>query len=283
VPLFRSPFLRRFYAESLAVKIAAIHTRSMVTTQAHGHGPATADAQEIARFSALAETWWDPSGPMAPLHQLNPARLGYIRDRITAHYGRSLQDPKPLDGLTVLDIGCAGGLLSEPLTRLGAKVTGIDAAAENIEVARRHAEAMRLEIDYRLASPEDLIAGGARFDAVLALEVVEHVADVTAFVCAAAGLVEPGGLLIASTLNRTAKSFALAIVGAEYLLRWVPAGTHDWRKFLKPSELARSLRTAGLTVEDVSGLTYDPLRKGWNVGRDVDVNYILSASKPGGE
>jgi 2-polyprenyl-6-hydroxyphenyl methylase / 3-demethylubiquinone-9 3-methyltransferase len=251
-----------------------------VTADPQAIGPGSVDAAEIARFSALAATWWDPSGPMAPLHQLNPARLGYIRDRIAGHYGRDAFAPGPIKGLTVLDIGCAGGLLCEPLTRLGARVTGIDAAAENVAVAKSHAEAMRLDIDYRHASPEDLTAEGVRFDAVLALEVVEHVADVDTFLQAAADLVKPGGLLITSTLNRTAKSFALAIVGAEYLLRWLPAGTHDWRKFLKPSELARSLRAAGLTVADLSGLTFDPFRKSWRVGRDVGVNYILTALKP---
>ena len=253
----------------------------MSTTQAYEHPGATADREEIARFSALAKTWWDPQGPMAPLHELNPARLTYIRDRITAHYGRNPKGPASLDGLTVLDIGCAGGLLCEPLARLGAKVAGIDAAAENVEVAQRHAGDVRLEIDYRHASPEDLIGGGETFDVVLALEVVEHVADVQAFVDAAAALLKPGGILIASTLNRTPKSFALAIVAAEYLLRWVPAGTHDWRKFLKPSELARTLRAAGLTVGDLAGLTYDAVHKTWRVGRDVGVNYILSAIKPG--
>ena len=253
----------------------------MSTTQAYEHVNATADREEIARFSALAKTWWDPRGPMAPLHELNPARLTYIRDHVTDHYSRKAMAPAALDGLTVLDIGCAGGLLCEPLTRLGAKVTGIDAAAENIEVARRHAEDMRLVIDYRHASPEDLIGGGETFDVVLALEVVEHVTDVQAFFDAAAALVKPGGLLIASTLNRTPKSFALAIVAAEYLLRWVPAGTHDWRKFLKPSELARALRTSGLAVGDLAGLTYDAVHKTWQVSKDVGVNYILSAVKPG--
>ena len=257
----------------------------MLTTQAHERANATADRDEIARFSALARTWWDPQGPMAPLHELNPARLAFIRDQITAHYRRNPKGTAALDGLTVLDIGCAGGLLCEPLTRLGAKVTGIDAAAENIEVARQHAKDMRLGIDYRHASPEDLIGGGETFDVVLALEVIEHVTDVQAFMDAAAALVKPrrikpGGLLIASTLNRTPKSFALAIVAAEYLLRWVPAGTHDWRKFLKPSELARALRASGLTIGDLSGLSYDAVHKTWQVSRDVGVNYILSAVKP---
>jgi 2-polyprenyl-6-hydroxyphenyl methylase/3-demethylubiquinone-9 3-methyltransferase len=252
----------------------------MLTTQAHEHVNTTADHEEIARFSALAGTWWDPQGPMAPLHELNPARLTYIRDRITAHYARNPKGPAALEGLTVLDIGCAAGLLCEPLTRLGAKVTGIDAAAENIEVARHHATDMRLAIDYRHAAPEDLIGGGETFDVVLALEVVEHVADVQAFMDAAASLVKPGGILIASTLNRTPKSFALAIVAAEYLLRWVPAGTHDWRKFLKPSELARTLRATGLTVGDLAGLSYDAVHKTWQVSKDVGVNYILSAVKP---
>lgn len=249
------------------------HSKSATTT--------TADRDEIARFSALAATWWDPHGPMAPLHELNPARIGYVRDRIAAHYGRNPKNDAPLKGLTVLDIGCAGGLLCEPLTRLGARVTGIDAADDNIAVARQHADDMRLEIDYRHATPEDLIGEDTRFDVVLALEVVEHVADVDAFVRAAAGLVKPGGILIASTLNRTPKSFALAIVGAEYLLRWVPRGTHDWRKFLKPSELARALRAADLTIEDLSGLSYEPLRKTWRITRNVDVNYIVTANRPG--
>jgi 2-polyprenyl-6-hydroxyphenyl methylase/3-demethylubiquinone-9 3-methyltransferase len=251
----------------------------MLTTQAHEHVNTTA-RDEIARFSALARTWWDPQGPMAPLHELNPARLTFIRDQITGRYGHDPKGAAALNGLTVLDIGCAGGLLCEPLTRLGAKVTGIDAAAENIEVARQHAKDMRLVIDYRHASPEDLIGGGETFDVVLALEVIEHVADVQAFMDAAASLIKPGGILIASTLNRTPKSFALAIVAAEYLLRWVPAGTHDWRKFLKPSELARALRTAGLMIGDLSGLTYDAVHKTWQVSRDVGVNYILSAVKP---
>ncbi len=218
---------------------------------------------------------------MAPLHELNPARLGYIRDRIAAHYDRDPKGTAALQGLTVLDIGCAGGLLCEPLTRLGATVTGIDAAAENVEVARQHARDMRLAIDYRNAAPEDLLGGGETFDVVLALEVVEHVTDVQAFLDAAASLVKPGGILIASTLNRTPKSFALAIVGAEYLLRWVPAGTHDWRKFLKPSELARHLRNTGLAVNDLTGLTYDAIHKSWQASRDVGVNYILTATKGG--
>ena len=252
----------------------------MSTTQAYGERSSTADRDEIARFSALAKSWWDPNGPMAPLHELNPARLAYIRDRIAGHFDRNPKGSAALKGLTVLDIGCAGGLLCEPLTRLGAKLTGIDAAEENIEVAKRHAGDMRLAIDYRHAAPEDLIGGGETFDVVLALEVVEHVTDVQAFLDAAAALVKPGGILIASTLNRTPKSFALAIVGAEYLLRWVPAGTHDWRKFLKPSELAQSLRGAGLTVTDLTGLTYDAVHKTWQQGRDVGVNYIVTTIKP---
>ena len=242
---------------------------------------ASVDHAEVARFSELAASWWDPEGPMAPLHRLNPARIAYIRDRIAAHYGRDIAEDAPLKGLTVLDIGCAGGLLCEPLTRLGARVTGIDAAEENIAVAREHAEAMRLKIDYRHAAPEELLDGGPTFDVVLALEVVEHVADIGAFMRSAARLVKPGGLMIASTLNRTPKSFAMAIVGAEYLLRWLPAGTHDWRKFVRPSELARSLRAAGVAIENVSGLSYEPLRKTWRLSKDLDVNYILTAVKPG--
>lgn len=238
------------------------------------------DKAEVERFSALAETWWDPRGSMAPLHRLNPARLGFIRERLVAHFGRDARSLRPFDGLRVLDIGCGGGLIAEPLARLGATVTGIDAAEANIAVARAHARSADLEIDYRQASAEEVAAGGERFDAVLALEVVEHVADVDAFLGAAAALVRPGGALIASTLNRTPKSLLFAILGAEYVLRWLPCGTHRWDRFLRPSEFATGLRRKGLRVREIRGLSYDLLTREWRLGQDLGVNYLLFAARP---
>ena len=238
------------------------------------------DKAEVERFAALAETWWDPRGSMAPLHRLNPARLGFIRETLATHYGRDAKSLSPFDGLRVLDIGCGGGLIAEPLARLGAAVTGIDAADANIAVARAHARGADLEIDYRQASAEALAAAGERFDAVLALEVVEHVADVDAFLQAAAALVRPGGALIASTLNRTPKSLLLGIVGAEYVLRWLPRGTHRWDRFLRPSEFASGLRRQGLQVREIRGLTYDLLAAEWRLGRDLGVNYLIYAARP---
>src|SRR5579872_2901007 len=204
------------------------------------------DPAEVAKFADLADAWWDPAGKFRPLHRLNPTRIAYIRDRAAARYGRDPLSPAPLAGLAILDIGCGGGLLCEPLARLGGKVTGLDAAERNIAIARRHAELGGLAIDYRAGSAEDMAASGRRFDVVLTMEVVEHVADPASFLGAAATLVAPGGLLIVATINRTAKAFALAIVGAEYILRWLPRGSHDWRRFLKPSELAALLRPLGL-------------------------------------
>jgi 2-polyprenyl-6-hydroxyphenyl methylase/3-demethylubiquinone-9 3-methyltransferase len=235
------------------------------------------DAREVANFAAIASEWWRADGKFRPLHRLNPARIGYLRDRLLAHFGRPPGGRRPLEGLRILDIGCGGGLVAEPLARLGAQVTGIDAAAENIAVAAAHAAEGGLGIEYRCAAPEDLAAAGGQFDAVLALEIVEHVADVPAFLGAAAGLVRPGGLLVASTLNRTVQAFATAIVGAEYIMRWLPPGTHDWRRFLRPHELARAVRAAGLQVTDISGLSYRPLKDEWHVTADTSVNYLLSA------
>jgi len=241
---------------------------------------ASIDPEEIEKFAALADGWWDPGGAFAPLHRLNPVRLRYVRDRLSAHFGRAAGADAPLAGVRILDIGCGGGLLCEPLARLGAQVTGIDAAAENIAIARRHAEAGGLAIDYRHASAEELAAAHERFDAVLSMEVVEHVADPAAFVAVGAELVGGGGAMILATLNRTPKAFLLAIVGAEYVLRWLPRGTHDWRKFLRPSELAAMVRRGGLTVEDIAGLSYSPLTGLWTLGRDVDVNYMVQARRP---
>lgn len=235
------------------------------------------DASEIEKFAQQAEQWWDPEGNFRPLHRLNPARLAFIRDQLSAHYGFS-GGVKPLKGLKLLDVGCGGGLLAEPLARMGAEVTAIDAAEESVAAAKLHAEAMGLAIDYRAMTAEALLEEGASFDAVLSLEVVEHVADVPGFLETLCGLVKPGGALILSTLNRTPKSFALAIVGAEYLLRWVPRGTHDWRRFLKPSELARSLRPQGFETSALSGLVYNPLTDTWRTDdRDLDVNYLMMA------
>jgi 2-polyprenyl-6-hydroxyphenyl methylase/3-demethylubiquinone-9 3-methyltransferase len=242
---------------------------------------ATVDSAEIARFDSMAADWWDPDGKFRPLHRMNPLRIGYVRDRICARLGRDPLAPKPLAGLDVLDIGCGGGLLSEPMARLGARVTGVDAGAEAIGVARAHAAESGLAIDYRHGAAEQLAASGARFDAVLALEIVEHVADVDAFCGALSTLLRPGGTLVMSTLNRTGRSWTLAILGAEVLLRMIPRGTHDWRKFLKPHELAAALRRSGLAVEDIAGMVPDP-RAGWRLApRDLAVNYILTAAKPG--
>jgi 2-polyprenyl-6-hydroxyphenyl methylase / 3-demethylubiquinone-9 3-methyltransferase len=240
------------------------------------HPAASVDPAEIAKFSALAAGWWDPAGKFRPLHRLNPVRLAYIRDRAAARFGREPLAPRPLAGLSLLDIGCGGGLLSEPLARLGARVTGLDAAAASIAAARAHAEESELEIDYRPATAEALAKTGARFDIVLAMEIVEHVGDVPGFMGAAARLVAPGGLLILSTLNRTAKSFALAILGAEYLLRWLPPGTHDWRRFLRPSEIAGALRPQGLALAEAIGVVYSPLADKWRLAAgDLDVNYMM--------
>lgn len=241
---------------------------------------ASIDDAEIARFESVAAEWWDSEGKFRPLHRMNPTRVGYIRDALCRHFGRTAGDPRPLDGLSIADVGCGGGLLCEPMARLGARVTGVDAGEEAVSIARLHAAQVGLEIDYRQATAEALAAEGARFDAVLALEIVEHVADVDAFLAALAALMRPGGALIMSTLNRTPKSFGLAIVGAEYLLRWVPRGTHDWRKFVRPSELAGGLRRQGLEIDDVHGMVFNPLSGAWSLSdRDLEVNYLLAGHK----
>lgn len=240
------------------------------------------DPAEVERFSALAETWWDPRGPMAPLHRLNPARLDFLRQMLTAHFARDPKSLRPFDGLRILDIGCGGGLISEPLARLGASVTAIDAAEASIGVARAHARGADLEIEYRQASAEELAAAGERFDAVLALEVIEHVADTDAFLQATASLVRPGGSFIAATLNRTPKSFLFGIVGAEYVLGWLPRGTHRWDRFVRPSEFAAGLRRQGMQVREMRGLAYDFLAGEWRLGRDLGVNYMIHAARPAG-
>ncbi|MDE1149271.1 MAG: bifunctional 2-polyprenyl-6-hydroxyphenol methylase/3-demethylubiquinol 3-O-methyltransferase UbiG [Azospirillaceae bacterium] len=239
----------------------------------------TVDPGEIQRFSAIAAEWWDEAGKFRPLHKLNPVRLEYIRDRVCAHFGRDPLAPYPLKGLRLVDIGCGGGLLSEPLARMGATVVGIDAAERNVKTAATHAAETGTQVDYRHTTAEDLVAAGERFDAVLSLEVVEHVADVPLFLQSLAALMKPEGLVVMATLNRTPKSYLMAIVGAEYVLRWLPRGTHDWHKFLKPSELTAGLRATGLTVQEVMGLTYSPLSDRFRLDpRDLDVNYLLWAS-----
>lgn len=238
------------------------------------------DEAEVARFSALAADWWNPRGKFKPLHRFNPVRLGYLRDRLVAHFRREPGATQPLAGLKLLDIGCGGGLLAEPLTRLGAQVTGIDASRTTIEVARLHAAQMGLTIDYRETTAEALQAAGERFDVVLNMEVVEHVADRPAFLRAAAGLLNPGGVMVVATLNRTTQSYAMAIVGAEYILGWLPRGTHDWRKFVKPQELTAELEAAGLTIFEVTGVGYSPFADRWRLGTDTGVNYMVMATKP---
>ena len=238
-----------------------------------------AERAELERFADLAEHWWDEAGPLAPLHKLNPVRLGYIRDRICQHLGRDPLRERPLAGLAAIDVGCGGGLLCEPLARLGATVTGIDPAQASIEVAVRHARAADLAIGYRAATAEQLLAEDRRFDLVCAMEVVEHVADQETFLRTCAALVRPGGGLVLATLNRTFRAFALGIVAAEYVLGWLPRGTHDWQRFMRPSEAARALRRAGLHTLDLTGVVYDPLRDRFALSRDPAVNYMLFATR----
>ena len=242
----------------------------------------TVDDDEVARFSRLSGEWWDAHGPMAALHKFNPVRLAYIRDRAAGHFHRDATRLDSLAGLRILDIGCGGGILSEPLARLGAAMVGVDPSESNIDLARRHAAQSQLTIDYRNSSGEVLAAAGETFDVVLAMEVVEHVTDVHLFIDAAAALVKPGGLLFVATLNRTIKSFALAIVGAEYILRWLPRGTHQWDKFITPDELASALEQNGLAVMDETGVVYNVLADRWQLSSDMDVNYMVAAQKPSG-
>jgi 2-polyprenyl-6-hydroxyphenyl methylase / 3-demethylubiquinone-9 3-methyltransferase len=242
-------------------------------------GAGTIDQDEVARFSRLAGQWWDARGPMAALHKFNPVRLAYIRDRAAAHFGR---DPKRLDslaGLRVLDIGCGGGILSEPLARLGASVVGADPSDSNIAVAQHHAAQSGLAIDYRNTSAEALAESGESFDVVLAMEVIEHVTDVGLFVDVAAAMVKAEGLLFVATLNRTLKSFALAIVGAEYILRWLPRGTHQWDKFVTPNELEIALEQSGMRISGETGVMYNLLADRWQLSSDTDVNYMVVAEQ----
>ena len=242
------------------------------------HG-STVDAAEVARFSALAAEWWDPRGNMAMLHKFNPVRLGFIKQVASQHFDRDEKRLDALSGLRVLDIGCGGGILSEPLARLGAAVVGADPSQINIEAAKLHAVEAEVTVDYRAATAEELADDGERFDIVLAMEVVEHVADLSLFIKRCAEMVKPGGLMITATLNRTLKSFALAIVGAEYVLRWLPRGTHRWEKFVTPNELEAVLERYGLSVSDETGVIYNLIADRWQLSTDMDVNYMVVAER----
>lgn len=238
------------------------------------------DAGEVERFARLAEEWWDPHGKFKPLHKFNPVRLAAIREAVLRHFERDGHVAQPFAGLKLLDIGCGGGLLCEPMRRLGADVTGIDPAARNVEIARLHAAQSRLDIDYRAVTAEELAQEGQAFDVVLAMEVVEHVADVPGFLETVASLVRPGGLLFVATINRTLKALGLAIVGAEYVLGWLPRGTHQYDKLVRPEEIEKPLRQAGLDIVEASGVSYLPLRDEWVRSRDLSVNYMMLARRP---
>jgi 2-polyprenyl-6-hydroxyphenyl methylase / 3-demethylubiquinone-9 3-methyltransferase len=239
----------------------------------------TVDPEDIDRFAAQSAGWWDPSGSFQPLHQMNPVRIDFIRRVLLAHFHRDLRSLSPFSGLTLADIGCGGGLIAEPMTRLGFRVTGLDADSQAIVTARAHAAASGLAIDYRVADIDALVRTGERFDVVLALEILEHVADRDAFLAALGALVRPGGAFIGATLNRTARSFALAIVGAEYVLGWLPRGTHDWRRFVRPSEFVLGLSRAGLRATRLAGLVYDWRSAEWSQSADCSVNYMLAAAR----
>jgi 2-polyprenyl-6-hydroxyphenyl methylase/3-demethylubiquinone-9 3-methyltransferase len=237
------------------------------------------DPSEVEKFAALAAQWWEPNGPFAPLHKFNPVRLAFIRDVTLRHFQRDKRSLRPFDGLSLLDLGCGGGLLAEPMARLGFAVTGIDAAEENIRAAAAHAATSDVQVTYRCATAEDLITGSHNFDVVLNMEVVEHVPDPAAFLGVASELVRPGGLMIVATINRTLKSLALAKIGAEYIIRWLPAGTHDWNRFLSPEMLKRFLERAGLEVVREQGIGFDPRKWTWQLSGDLGVNYMVVARR----
>jgi 2-polyprenyl-6-hydroxyphenyl methylase/3-demethylubiquinone-9 3-methyltransferase len=253
-----------------------------MASQARAHS--SIDPAEVERFSRIAAEWWDPKGKFAPLHKFNPTRLGFIRDQALHRFGRDGAQRRPFEGLSLLDIGCGGGLLSEPMSRLGFTVTGVDASERNIGTASAHAAATGVAVDYRCSTAEALLAAGETFDVILNMEVIEHVADPGAFLRDCAAMLKPssegkpGGLMIVATLNRTLKAFALAKVGAEYVLRWLPAGTHDWSKFLKPEELRGFLAETPLAVDGPYGVVFDPLSGRWSQSHDTDVNYMMTVA-----
>jgi len=237
------------------------------------------DPSEVEKFSQMAAEWWNPKGKFGVLHVFNPVRLQFIKEQVTARLGLDPLEHAPFSGLRLLDIGCGGGLLSEPMSRLGAKVVGVDPSERNIKTASVHRDEMGLDIDYRVGTAEDLAAAGERFDVILNMEVIEHVADPKAFTATCASMLRPGGLMFVATLNRTLKSFGLAIVGAEYVLGWLPKGTHQWEKFITPAELRGWLADNGLTSKEELGVTYSPFSRQWKRSRDMDVNYMLVAQK----
>ena len=237
------------------------------------------DPSEVAKFSAMAAEWWNPKGKFGVLHVFNPVRLQFIKEQVTARLGRDPLEREPFSGLSFLDIGCGGGLLTEPMARLGASITGVDPSERNIKTASVHRDEMGLDIDYRVGTAEDLAAAGAQFDVILNMEVIEHVADPQAFTRTCAAMLKPGGLMFVATLNRTLKSFGLAIIGAEYVLGWLPKGTHQWEKFITPAELKGWLADNGLSTKEELGVTYSPFTRSWKVSRDMDVNYMLVAQK----
>jgi 2-polyprenyl-6-hydroxyphenyl methylase/3-demethylubiquinone-9 3-methyltransferase len=239
----------------------------------------TIDAGEVQRFSALAAEWWNPSGKFRPLHKFNPIRLAYIRDHVAARFGRDPRMARPFEGLRFLDIGCGGGLLCEPMARLGARVVGVDPSETNIEVARLHAAESGVAVDYRAATAEELADAGETFDVILNMEVVEHVSDVDFFIARCGEMVKPGGVMFVATINRTLKALGLAIFGAEYVLRWLPRGTHQYNRLVRPEELEGALTKAGLAIVDRTGVTYNPLADRWQRSRDMDVNYMVLAEK----
>src|SRR6478735_618626 len=235
----------------------------------------TINPDEIAKFAAMADEWWDPKGKFKPLHKFNPVRLGYVRDKVIAQFGKDSTVRRPLEGVRILDIGCGGGLLSEPLARLGATMVGVDAGEKNIRIAELHARQSGLDIDYRATTAEALDASGERFDVVLNMEVVEHVDNVPLYMKSCASLVEPGGLMFTATINRTPRAYALAIVGAEYVLKWLPKGTHDFTKFLTPDEISALCTRNGLKVIDRTGVVFHPLADEWRPSRDLGINYMV--------
>lgn len=261
--------------EAACSGVETVKIEPMSATKA---GQVTIDPKEVAKFTAMADDWWNPNGQFKPLHKFNPTRLAYIRDRLCKHYERDKNAAQPLKGLRLLDIGCGGGLLSEPMARLGAEVVGADAAEANIKTAALHAQAQGLDIDYRAITAEELCRAGEKFDVVLNMEVIEHVADPAAFIEACAAMLKPDGIMFLATLNRTVKSFALAIVGAEYVLRWLPRGTHDWHKFITPAELEAMTAKAGLDTLTSTGVSFNPLSDRWSLSGDLAVNYMAIAA-----
>ena len=240
----------------------------------------TIDQAEVDRFTAMAAEWWNPAGKFKPLHKFNPVRIRYIRDKAAAHFGRDANSHKPLEGLRILDIGCGGGLLSEPMARMGATVIGADASERNIGIASTHAAQTGVTVDYRAVTAEQLAAEGEKFDIILNMEVVEHVADVDFFITTCASMVKPGGMMFVATINRTMKAMALAIIGAEHVLRWLPKGTHQYEKLVRPEELEKPLTASGMQIDERTGVFFNPLMNQWNLSKDMDVNYMMLATRP---